>query len=125
MDQVYAAEKGSLLSNPAPCTPGTSSYRSRCGDRGSGLISLFSQHRRISPRITLLNPCQSVSYPVKIHQKDSDKKSPGIVEIPGLFEYSRDRSALAEFLNLFEGRQALPKTPGKTEMVLRFPLSFP
>ena len=72
-----------------------------------------------------VNPCQSVSYPVKIHQKDSDKKSPGIVEIPGLFEYSRDRSALAEFLNLFEGRQALPKTPGKTEMVLRFPLSFP
>jgi hypothetical protein len=33
-------------------------------------------------------------------------------------------SALAEFPYLLGDRQALPKTPEKTEMVLRFPLGF-
>ena len=33
-------------------------------------------------------------------------------------------SALAEFPYLFGDCQALPKTPEKTEMVLRFPLGF-
>ena len=32
--------------------------------------------------------------------------------------------SLAEFPYLFGDRQALPKTPEKTEMVLRFPLGF-
>ncbi len=34
------------------------------------------------------------------------------------------KSALAEFPYLFGDCQALPKTPEKTEMVLRFPLGF-
>jgi hypothetical protein len=36
----------------------------------------------------------------------------------------RLESALAEFPYLLGDRQALPKTPEKTEMVLRFPLGF-
>jgi hypothetical protein len=32
--------------------------------------------------------------------------------------------SLREFPYLFEDRQTLPKTPEKTEMVLRFPLGF-
>ena len=32
--------------------------------------------------------------------------------------------SLAEFPYLLGDRQALPKTPEKTEMVLRFPLGF-
>jgi hypothetical protein len=48
-----------------------------------------------------------------------------------VFDDSKLRSAraimklsLAEFHYLFGDRQALPKTPEKTEMVLRFPLGF-
>ena len=44
--------------------------------------------------------------------------------VPGLFDCLRLRSALAEFPYLLGDRQALPKTPEKTEMVLRFPLGF-
>jgi hypothetical protein len=46
------------------------------------------------------------------------------LKIPGFFDVSKFRSALAEFPYLFGDRQALPKTPEKTEMVLRFPLGF-
>ena len=42
-----------------------------------------------------------------------------------LFAWSSDsRLTLGEFYYLFGDRQALPKTPEKTEMVLRFPLGF-
>ena len=43
---------------------------------------------------------------------------------PRFFDDLKLRSVLAEFPYLFGDRQALPKTPEKTEMVLRFPLGF-
>jgi hypothetical protein len=42
----------------------------------------------------------------------------------GFSHLSWSRLTLAEFPYLFGDRQALPKTPEKTEMVLRFPLGF-
>ena len=57
-------------------------------------------------------------------KKNRAWKKPGNVEFPGFCVVSKSRLTLAEFPHLFGDRQTLPKTPGKTEMVLRFPLGF-
>ncbi len=67
------------------------------------------------------NPLQAAAV---CHSSRLKKKSPETVEIPRLFDDFDSRSALAESPYLFGDCRALPKTPGKTEMVLRFPLGF-
>ena len=56
--------------------------------------------------------------------KNSKKKNPGNVEFPGFRISVGFDQRLLNSNYLFGDRQALPKTPEKTEMVLRFPLGF-
>ena len=51
-------------------------------------------------------------------------KSPETLNFRAFCVVSKSRLTLAEFPYLLQNCQALPKTPEKTEMVLRFPLGF-
>ncbi len=55
----------------------------------------------------------------KPKKEPRNRRSSGVLRCSVSF-----RSALAELPYLFGDCQALPKTPEKTEMVLRFPLGF-
>ena len=58
------------------------------------------------------------------HKNELIKKESGI-RVPDSFRSSKDfDQRLLNSNYLFGDRQALPKTPEKTEMVLRFPLGF-
>jgi hypothetical protein len=71
-------------------------------------------------------PVTSFTEYSKTNQKTNrHEKPPELWKFRGFDDFGL-RSALAEFLYLFGDRRTLPKTPIKmTEMVLRFPLSFP
>ena len=78
----------------------------------------------VSPSLTTKFPSESV----KIHEIQSKifghEKTLETLNFQGFSHLTWSRLTLAEFPYLLQDCQTLPKSPEKTEMVLRFPLGF-